>query len=82
MDAIMEDAIVKRIVKSYLHQKGEASTRMLADHIISVGYGLQYEVSVRVLSKKLKKWMQKQQSTKWFRIECTEKNNEKWWRLV
>ena len=75
-----ESAIVKRIVKSYLLHNGEASTRMIADHIITNKYGLHNEISVRVLSRQLRKW--KLKPSPWFCVECIEKGNDKWWRLV
>ena len=75
-----ESAIVKRVVKSYLIHNGEASTRMIADHIITNKYELKNEISVRVLARLLRKW--KLNPSSWFYVECTEKGNDKWWRLV
>ena len=75
-----EDAILKRIVKAYLLHNGEASTRMIANHIQSSKYGLKYEVNVRVLGRRMRRWALK--PSNWFRVEYVEKGKTKWWRLV
>jgi len=77
-----EDAIVKRIIKAYLTFKGEASTKMIVEHINTVGYGLRKPVSGNSLPQKMRLWSQNGKSNTWFRVEYEVRNRQKWWRLV
>lgn len=77
-----EEAIVKRIIKDYLYFKGEASTRMIINHIEKVGFGLRKGLTVAGLSKKMRIWSQQGKSNSWFQVTYTKKHKERWWRLV
>lgn len=76
-----DDMIVKRIIKTYLHFKGEASTKMICNHIQSTGYGLRNTYTPRNLTRKMKLWRHNGKSGSWFNVVFTEKNRETWWRL-
>lgn len=74
-----EDTILKRIVKSYLFHKGEATSKMIILHIEDVGYGLKKPLTPSSLSQKIKHWNYK--SSSWFRVKSRVDNNKKWWSL-
>lgn len=76
-----EDAIIKRIVKCYLTHKGEASSRMIVNHIEFTGYGLKKPIHLKALTRKMKLWSQSGKSGSWFRVKSEYKNNEQWWSL-
>jgi len=76
------EAAVKRVVKAYLHFKGEATAKMILQHLIDVDYGIHKTYSVRGLTSKLKYWSRPDKSGEWFRITSSEKDGKIWWRLV
>ena len=76
-----EEAIVKRIIKAYLHFRGEASTKMLLQHLIEVDYGIHKPYSARGLTIKMNYWSRADKSGEWFRVESFRKNRQTWWRL-
>lgn len=78
--AANDDDCVKRIVKVYLHFKGEASTGMLAKHLLDVDYGLVKSYTPRVLGQKMKQWSNPKNG-RWFRPVPIIKKDETWWRL-
>ena len=47
-----EDDILKRIIKSYLYKKGEATGQEIVAHIQEVGYGLRKQYTKESISKK------------------------------
>ena len=77
-----EEAILKRIVKSYLFFKGEATSKMIVLHIESVGYGLRKPISPAQLSQKMKQWSYFGKSGSWFRVKKEVRKKQTWWRLV
>lgn len=76
-----EDAIVKRLVKSYLHYQGEATSQMIVNHIDKVGFGLRKPLTSKALSHKIKVWTSTGKSNSWFRVTSTVRKNKKWWKL-
>ena len=76
-----EDAIIKRIVKCYLYHKGEATSKMIANHLEYGGYGLRKPVLLKGLSRKMKIWSSSGKSGSWFRVKNEYKNGELWWSL-
>ena len=77
-----EEAILKRIVKSYLFHKGEATARMITLHIEKVGYGLRKPIAPNSLSQKMKHWSAFGKSGSWFRVKSeVKKDNKTWWSL-
>ena len=77
-----EEAILKRIVKSYLFHKGEATARMIILHVERVGYGLKKPVSPNSLSQKMKYWSRFDKSGSWFRVKSKRKDDNRiWWSL-
>lgn len=76
-----DDMIVKRIIKSYLHFKGEATTRMICNHINETNYGLRKTYTPYNLTRFMKLWRHGGKSGSWFNVEFIEKNRETWWRL-
>ena len=80
--AVNDDDCVKRIIKSYLHFKGEASTDMIAQHLTDVNYGLRKNYPTRSLSNKMRVWSRNSKSGGWFRVISFKKDDRKtWWRL-
>ena len=79
--AVNEDDCIKRIVKSYLHFKGEATTAMIVQHMIAVDYGLRKTCTPRSLGMKLSVWNQHSKSGSWFKLESFERDKKRWWRL-
>ena len=80
--AVNDDDCVKRIIKTYLHFKGEASTSMIANHLIEVDYGLRKYYSPRSLTTKMRFWSNNSKSGGWFRVIPFKKDDRKtWWRL-
>ena len=61
-----EDAILKRIIKGYLHNKGEATGKQIAIHIQEVGYGLRKQYTQESIVQKIKYWRQRE--PQWLRI--------------
>ena len=76
-----DDDCIKRIIKCYLHFKGEATTQMLLSHILEIGYGLRKEYSSRALGNKMGIWSRYSKSGAWFNVEAFDKNGKKYWRL-
>jgi len=76
-----EDAIIKRIVKTYLDFQGEASTNMIIQYIEHTGFGLRKPITSSGLSKKLRIWSHTGKSGSWFRVTFETRNNQRWWRL-
>ena len=54
-----EDDILKRIIKSYLYKKGEATGKEIAAHIQEVNYGLRKQYTKKAIAKKMKYWESK-----------------------
>lgn len=81
--AVNDDDCVKRIIKTYLHFKGEASTDMIVEHLINTDYGLRKTYSARSLSSKMRVWSMNSKSGGWFKVISFKKNDRKtWWRIV
>ena len=80
--AVNDDDCVKRIVKAYLYFKGEASTEMILNHILEVGYGIRKSYTKRGLSSKIAHWNKISKSGEWFKVEPFTRNRKRWWRLV
>ena len=79
-----DDDCVKRIIKSFLYFNGEATTRMILDHIHDVNYGLQKEYTPKKLSSNMRRWLLNMNGRNhWFNVEPFKKetNGEQWWRL-
>lgn len=76
-----DDAVVKRIIKAYLHFHGEATARMIYEHINSVDYGLRKNYTPASLSRFMGLWSYSGKSGSWFRVKCTMKKHKKWWSL-
>ena len=72
---------IKRIIKCYLHFKGEASSKELITHIENVGYGIHKKYTAKGLTYKIKYWARASKSGSWFKVECYVKNNVTYWRL-
>lgn len=68
-----EDPILKRIIKSYLYKKGEATGQEIAAHIQEVNYGLRKQYTKESISKKIKYWRANEPT--WLRIRWNK--NEK-----
>lgn len=51
-----EDAILKRIIKAYLHQKGKSTAQEIAIYIQEVGFGLKKQYTKEAITKKIKYW--------------------------
>jgi hypothetical protein len=79
--AANDDDCVKRIIKSYLHFKGEASTDMIVRHILDVDYGLRKTYTPSSLGAKMKYWSRDSKSGGWFRVVSTRNKKKTWWRL-
>jgi len=77
-----DDDCMKRIIKAYLHFKGEATSAMILSHIADVGYGLKKPYSASSLSSKINQWRQYGSSGKWFNVEPVNKNGKRYWRLT
>ena len=69
-----DDLILKRIIKGYLHQNGEATAQQIAIHIQEVGYGFKKQYSKESITKKIKYW--RHNEAQWLRIRWhkNEKN--------
>jgi len=80
--AANDDDCVKRIIKSYLYFKGEASTDMIAQHLTDVDYGLRKTYSTRSLSNKMRVWSRNSKSGGWFRVASKRENHKTWWRIA
>ena len=76
-----EEAILKRIIKTYLYFQGEASTNMIIQHIEKTGYGLRKPLTPTGLSMKMKLWSTSGKSGSWFRVKCRIEKKQKWWKL-
>ena len=80
--AVNDDDCIKRIIKSYLHFKGEATTAMIIQHIVEVNYGLRKTYSPSGLASKMTIWSRYSKSGSWLKLTSSEKNGKKWWRLA
>ena len=65
-EMVDEDAILKRIIKGYLHRKGEATGKQIAAHIQEVGYGLRKQYTKESIAKKIRYWRVNEPT--WLRI--------------
>lgn len=76
-----DDDCIKRIIKAYLHFKGEATTAMILQHMITVNYGIRKQYSTSGLASKMNHWTKNSKSGSWFKLVPFEKNRQRWWRL-
>ena len=68
-----DDDILKRIIKGYLYHNGEATIKMILNHINTVNYGLVKQYTTKSLAKKLRYW--RNQKKTWFRINFYKTDN-------
>ena len=64
-----DDPILKRIIKAYLHQHGEATAKQIAVHIQTVGYGFKKQI----ITRKIKYWNHNEVG--WLRIRWYKNKN-------
>ena len=69
-----DDLILKRIIKAYLHQNGEATGKQIASYIQEVGFGLRKQYTKESIAKKIRYW--RKNESQWLRIRWykNEKN--------
>jgi len=75
-----EEAILKRIIKCYLHFKGEATTKMIVLHIEEMGYGLRKQLSTEYVTRQIRTWSRNNKGS-WFNVRGEQRDRTTWWRL-
>ena len=68
-----EEAILKRIIKAYLHQNHKATAQQIALYLQTVGFGLRKQYTKESIAKLIKQWREGEAT--WLRIRW-EKNNQ------
>lgn len=74
---IVEDMIIKRIIKCYLLSKKKATSRMIAKYIENENFGLKKKYTSAGIGNKMKVWIK--QDYTWFNIDSYKEGKHTWY---